>query len=121
MIAANLALRFLLELAGLASLAVVGFQLPGDGALRWVAAVGLPLLLAVAWGLVVAPNTQNGLASVHKELIGTALLVAAAGAVAIAGQPVAGIGLAILVVANQALMLAIGGTDARELLAGGAR
>jgi hypothetical protein len=120
-IAANLAIRFLLELTGLASLAVAGYQLPGDSPLRWVAAVGLPILLAAVWGVVVAPNTQNGIASVHKELIGTALLVVAAGALALVGHPVAGIGLAILVVANQALMLAIGGTDARHRLAGGAR
>ena len=121
MIAANLALRFLLELAGLASLAAVGFQLPVDGPVRWAAAAALPIGLAIVWGLVVAPNTPNGIASVHKELIGTALLVMAGVALALAGHPVAGIGLGLLVVVNQGLMLALGGTDARHLLAGGAR
>jgi hypothetical protein len=55
--AANLALKFLLELAALAGFAVWGASLAG-GALSLVAAVGLPVIVAVAWGMVAAPKAR---------------------------------------------------------------
>src|SRR4051794_41901994 len=44
------------ELAALAALAVGGWALPGSTTLRVVAAVGLPLVAAVLWGLFAAPH-----------------------------------------------------------------
>jgi hypothetical protein len=53
---ANLALAFVLELAALAAFAWWGYQ-TGDGALAKVGlAIGAPLLVAVFWGLFVAPR-----------------------------------------------------------------
>ena len=51
MIGANLALRFLLELFGLAAVGYSGWQVAG-GPLRWVAAILAPLALAAFWALV---------------------------------------------------------------------
>ena len=45
----NLAVRFALELVILYVLARWGWQ-KGDGAMRYVLAIGLPLLMAVLWG-----------------------------------------------------------------------
>jgi hypothetical protein len=53
--AANLGLAFLLELGGLAALGYWGYQ-TGTGPLRWVLAIGAPLLLAVIWGVFLSPQ-----------------------------------------------------------------
>lgn len=51
----NLALRFLLELAILAALACWGWS-HGEGAMRWVLAIGSPLAAAILWGVFRVPN-----------------------------------------------------------------
>ncbi len=51
----NLALRFFLELAALAIMAVWGWQQAG-GALRVVLAAGVPLVAAALWGIFRVPN-----------------------------------------------------------------
>ncbi|MGY1710040.1 DUF2568 domain-containing protein [Geodermatophilus sp. SYSU D00758] len=47
---------FAAELAALAALAWWGATAGGTAALRWVLAVGLPLVAAAAWGLFAAPQ-----------------------------------------------------------------
>jgi hypothetical protein len=59
--AANDGLRFLLELAVLAAVGSWGFTV-ADGAARWLLGLGAPLLVAVVWGLFVAPK-----ASLHVD------------------------------------------------------
>lgn len=54
----NLALRFALELAMLASLGVWG-RARFDGALGWVAAIGVPLLAATLWGVFAVPGDPS--------------------------------------------------------------
>ncbi len=84
---ANLVLRFVLELGAIAAASYSGYQLTAfGGPSRWVAAVGAPLAVILLWALIVAPRTQNGLSPLHKELIGTAILLVTAGALALAGQ-----------------------------------
>jgi len=51
----NLALRFLLELAALAAYAVWGWN-TGEGILRYLLAIGLPLVLAAIWGTFRVPG-----------------------------------------------------------------
>ncbi len=56
--AANLAVRFLLELCALASLAWWGAE-TSEHALSSIAlALGVPLVAALAWGLVVSPKRR---------------------------------------------------------------
>ncbi len=106
---ANLTLRFVLELAGVAALAYSGLQLPGSIPLRIAAAVAAPLVFVVVWARAVAPRAANGLSQPRKDLIGTALLLAAAAALAMAGQPMLGIGFAVLVVLNAIGLFALRG------------
>lgn len=54
----NLALRFGLELAALGSLGLWGWH-AGEGALRPVLAVGLPLAGAVGWGVFAVPDDPS--------------------------------------------------------------
>jgi len=51
----NLALRFLLELTALLAMGVWGWR-QGEGGLRYVLAVGIPLAAAAVWGTFRIPN-----------------------------------------------------------------
>lgn len=53
----NLALAFLLELVMLYAIGYWGFKLKQDTAVRWAAGIGLPLLAAVLWGVLLAPKS----------------------------------------------------------------
>ena len=106
-----LAIRFLVELLGLAGLAYWGATTPAETVPRIALGIGAPLALAVLWGLVMAPKARNPLPLRVRGLLGTALLVLVAGAVAAAGQPGWGIAFAVVVVVDQALILALGLDD----------
>lgn len=54
----NLTLRFLLELAALVAVGAWGWQQREDG-LRFALAIGLPLLLAIAWGVFAVPGDPS--------------------------------------------------------------
>lgn len=54
----NLAVRFLLELAALAALAYWGWT-QHSGVLRFLLAVGLPLLGATLWGVFAVPGDRS--------------------------------------------------------------
>ena len=55
----NLALRFLLEIAALVAYGYWGWIQGAGGGLRWVLAIGAPLLAAVAWGLFNVPGDPS--------------------------------------------------------------
>jgi len=103
-----LAIRFLLELVGLGALAFVGATVPSETALRVVFGIGAPLGLAVVWALVAAPKADNPLPLRTRSLLGSALLVGVGLTLALAGQPAWGIGFAIAVIADQALIVLLG-------------
>jgi hypothetical protein len=54
----NLTLRFLLELAALFALGMWGWQQREDG-YRFALAIGIPLLLAVLWGVFAVPGDPS--------------------------------------------------------------
>jgi Protein of unknown function (DUF2568) len=115
----NLALRFLLEIAGFAGTGYAVQQLSsGAGAVSWI--LGLAALLAVItlWSLVVAPRRGNGLSQAQKDIIGSVVLLVVAGAVWAAGQGGLAIGYGVLVILN-AVLLFVFGQDARDRLDAG--
>ncbi len=93
---ANLALRFLLELGALAAVAYWGYK-TGDGALRWVLAIGAPVAVAVVWWLFVSPKAAVDAPQPVRLLVELGVWTAAAGALWAAGH--AALGIAFLVVA----------------------
>jgi hypothetical protein len=105
----NLAVRFLLELVGLAALGYWGWtQHVGLG--RWLWAIGLPLVAAILWGTLAVPNdpARSGQAPVPipgalRLLLELTLFAAATIALVAAGQVDAGILLAVLAVLHYAL------------------
>jgi hypothetical protein len=104
--AANLALRFLLELAALAALGDWGATVDAGAAARVALAVGLPLAAAVFWGMFVAPRARLALPTGIRMLLGLAVFACAALALADRGHVRLGAGFAAVAVLNVVLMLA---------------
>jgi hypothetical protein len=57
----NLAVRFLLELSLLVVFGMWGFRAGGSTLVKWLLGLGLPLLAAVLWGMLLAPAARNRL------------------------------------------------------------
>ncbi len=103
----NLAAHFLLELCGLGALIYWGLQ-TGDGLMKIVLGVLLPLLVAVAWGTFRVPN-DPGKAPVAvrgpvRLLLETAFFGLAVAALSSAGQPTLAALLGIAIIINYAIM-----------------
>ena len=100
---ANLAVRFLvLELGALAIAAYWGYT-TGDGVLRWVLAIGAPLLVAAAWGLFVSPKAKVDVPRPARFAIELTILGAAAAALASTGHEALAVGFAALAVLSGSL------------------
>lgn len=84
---ANLALSFLLELCALGALAYWGMQTGGDLLGQVIRGLGAPLLLAILWGLIMAPRAPWRLPALVRPVLTLVLFGLAAGALATAGQP----------------------------------
>jgi hypothetical protein len=106
---ANLAVRFLvLELGALAIAAYWGYT-TGDGVLRWVLAIGAPLLVAAAWGVFVSPKAKVDLPRPARFAIELTILGAAAAALASTGQATLAIAFAALAIVSGSLNYAWSG------------
>ena len=55
---ANLVVRFLLEIAALIA-AGIGVYTLGSGSISWVLGIGLPVVLAVCWGVFNVPGDRS--------------------------------------------------------------
>ena len=91
--AANLVVRFLLELSALTATAYWGFA-TASGLTQWVLGLGAPALVAVIWGLFVSPKAKVELPRPAQFAIELLVFAAAALALVAADQPVLGIVLA---------------------------
>jgi hypothetical protein len=105
---ANLALHFILELCALAALSYWGFKTGGGGLTRAALGVGIPLLVAFAWGTFRVPNDPGkapvpvpGLLRLLLELAVFGLGVAG---LAAAGRPSLAWAFGLVVLVNYALM-----------------
>ncbi|HEY7094730.1 MAG TPA: YrdB family protein [Ktedonobacterales bacterium] len=101
---ANLALAFLLELCALAAFAWWGYQ-TGQGTLAKIAlAVGAPLVVAVFWGLFVAPRAVFTLSPLWRSLLALVVFGAAAVALTATGQTALGLIFLVAAVLNRLLL-----------------
>lgn len=103
---ANLALAFLLELCALAAFAWWGYQ-TGQGTLAKIAlAIGAPLVVAVFWGLFIAPRAVFTLSPLWRSLLALVVFGAAFGALLVTGQTALAWIFLIAAVLNRILILA---------------
>lgn len=103
--AANLALRFLLELAALGGFAYWGAH-TGTGPVRVILAIAAPLLAAIVWGRFAAPRAARRLPRAPRVAVEAAVFGAAAVGLAVTGQEVVAAVFVALVVVNGALVYA---------------
>lgn len=108
MAAANLAIRFFLELAGVAAAAFWGFHLGDTATVHWLAGVAAPVLVVVVWARVMAPNARNSLGRGTRIVLGTGLLLLTAAGLGLAGQPSVAVLLGAAILLNAALMGVLG-------------
>jgi hypothetical protein len=102
--AANLALRFLLELATLVALGYWGFTV-GDGLLlKIVLGLGAPLAAIVLWGLFGAPRALRPVGEPWHLLLEVVVFGSAVPALIAAGQPGWALVFGALLVGNRLLM-----------------
>jgi uncharacterized protein DUF2568 len=98
--AANLALKFLLELAAFAALAYWG------ATVNIALAILAPAVAIVLWALFAAPRSERRLPTATRVPFELAVFGAAAVALVAADQPVAAIVFAVLAVVNAVLLFA---------------
>jgi hypothetical protein len=70
----NLAVRFILEIIGLVALGWWGWN-QGEGIVRFVLALGIPLLAAVLWGTFAVPNDPSRSAEARVPVPGIVRLL----------------------------------------------
>ena len=101
----NLALSFLLELCMLAAFAYWGFT-AGDGTLaKIMLGVGVPLLVAMVWGVWLAPKSTRKLGEPYNFIVKVVLIAISIIMLYVAGQPaLAGI-FAIVLIINRILLI----------------
>ena len=108
LVAANLAVRFLLELAALVALAVWGVHAGHSALADLVLGVGAPLIAAVIWGVYAAPKSPRRLRGPALVVLQLAVLGAGAVALAAAGRTVLAAIFAVVIAVNAALLAAWG-------------
>ena len=105
---ANLALRFLLELCALIALGYWGFA-TGSGAIAKVAlGIGVPLVVAIVWGVFVAPRAPVDLPGFLVLILQVLVFGSAAAGIAATGHRTLALAFAVVVVINAVLMYAWG-------------
>ena len=112
---ANLAVRFFVELIGVGLVGYWGFTASDHAVVRVLLGVGAVVVFIVIWGLFLAPTASSGLSKVQKDILGTIVLLIAAGAFAAAGQPTAALVFAAVVIVNAALLFVFGDAAAESL------
>jgi hypothetical protein len=101
----NIGLSFFLELAMLMSVGYWGFYGEKSVLVKWMLGLGIPLLLAVVWGIFFAPRSAYRLNSVSGNLLSLLLFLLAATALFFAQQPTLAIIFALTAIANRTFNL----------------
>jgi len=104
--AANLGLRFGLELCLLAAVGWWGFSLGGALAVKVLAALVLVVGVAAVWGVFLSPRRSVKLPDAARLALELALFGLAAAGLAATGHPALGAALAVLYVINKGLIVA---------------
>lgn len=99
----NLGLAFLLELAMLAGFAYWGVRTGQTTLMKVVLGAGIPLLVAIFWGVFMAPNSSTRVQGSAYLIAKIVLFLLASAALYMAGSHVLGILLAVIFAINEIL------------------
>lgn len=80
-------LFFLLELAGLAAFSYWGFHFNGSSLLKVILGIGTPILVAVFWGMFVAPKANFPVTTLVRIILQIIIFGLAALALRFSGKP----------------------------------
>lgn len=108
---ANLALKFLLELAALASFTIWGAE-SESGALAVAHAIIAPLIVALLWGRLAAPRSRHRLPRATRIPFELTVFALAVVALAVSDHVAWALGLGIVMAINAAAMTAFDQWDA---------
>lgn len=103
--ALNLLVRFLLELCMLAAVGYWGFKTQSGWTMKILLGIGLPILIAVLWGLFVAPKATYPLTGVSHLVLELILLGSGAVALFASGKPKLGWIYILILVVNELLLI----------------
>jgi hypothetical protein len=115
---ANDGLRFLLELAMLASLAYWGFTDRG-GALQWLLGLGAPAVVATVWGVFMSPKASHPTTDPARLLLELALFGSGVAALFAADQTTLAAVLGALIALHLVLTFALSQRPRLGTIAGG--
>ena len=110
LLAVNLGLRFLIELAALAALGYWGSQAGKGTAAHVLFAISAPLAAAVLWGAFVAPKAAVRVSETLRLAIELLVYAAATAGLAVADQTVLAIVFPVVAVANSASVRLLAGS-----------
>lgn len=99
----NLALSFFIELLMLAAFSYWGFHGEKSVLIKWFLGIGLPLAVAVLWGLYLAPKAKRRVKIMAGIILSLGLFLGSAIALYQAGHTILAIPFAILAIINRAL------------------
>jgi len=103
----NLGLRFILELAALASVCYWGATIRAGTGMRTVAAIGLPLLVAVVWGIFISPKATVPTGRVGRAGLGLVVFLIAAWLLRERGRDMLALAYAVLAIASSLALYAL--------------
>lgn len=100
----NLLVRFLLELCMLAAVAYWGFKTQSSWPMKILLGIGLPILIAVLWGIFLAPRATHPLSGI--SFLALELILFGSGAVALfaSGKPNLGWVYIIILIVNKVML-----------------
>jgi hypothetical protein len=108
MAAANLTLRFVLELCMLAAFGYWGFNAGSDALSSALLGIGAPLVAATVWGLLLSPRAPISLPLLAHLALQVVIFGLAALALAASGQPTLAIVFAAVVAGHLVLKYGLG-------------
>ena len=101
----NLAVRFLLELCMLAAVAFWGFKTQNNWLMKILLGIGLPVLIAILWGMFLAPRATHRLSGVPFFALELALFSTGVFSLFAGGAPTLGWVYTITLIVNTILLL----------------
>jgi hypothetical protein len=112
---ANLALRFFLELAALVALGYWGATVQGPIWLRVVLAIAAPALMALVWGMLIAPRARFAIAERWRIVLALLIFATATAALIARGDVALAATFAALAAVNAGLLILWQQSSVRKL------